>query len=161
MPFLPKGGKWSKNPPNERAIVLRKDPTGPAVLRRSLTTTKGKKVSFNMLKYHESCTNATGSENGEPGRLNHCNRAYGREDMPVRSIAGKTGLSGERSHFKAFGSGERKRISRNAFSESESVFTAAVDENTLFLRESAFRTMQQLITLSPRGSVFSKYAFDA
>src|SRR3954466_7173931 len=112
MPFLPKGGKWSKNPPNERAIVLRKDPTGPAVLRRSLRTTEGKTVSFNMSKHYESCTNATGSENGEPGRLNHCNRAYGREDMTVRSIVGKTGLSCGRSQLKPFGSGERKRLLR-------------------------------------------------
>src|SRR3954471_8881818 len=102
-----RGKKWSKNPPNERMIAFQKDPTGPAVLRRSLTTTKGKTVSFNMSKHHESCTNATGSENGEPGSLNHRNRAYGREDMAVRSIVGKTGLSDERSHFSGFGSGER------------------------------------------------------
>src|SRR3954463_10061081 len=108
MARLPRG--WSKNPPDERTIAFRKDPTGPAVLRRSLTTTECKTVSFNMSKHYESCTNATGSENGEPGRLNHCNRAYGGEDMVVRSIAGKSGLSGERPHFRAFGSGERKRF---------------------------------------------------
>src|SRR4051812_13411762 len=107
MARLPRG--WSKNPPNERTIAFRKDPTGPAVLRRSLTTTEGKTVSFNMPKHHKSCTNATGLENGEPGRLNHRNRSYGREDMAVRSIVEKTGLSDERSQLKAFGSGERKR----------------------------------------------------
>src|SRR3954463_13751849 len=106
MARLPRG--WSKNPPDERTIAFRKDPTGPAVLRRSLTTTEGKTVSFNMSKRYESCTNATGSENCEPGRLNHCNRAYGREDMAVRSIAGKTSLTGERSHLRRFGSGERE-----------------------------------------------------
>src|SRR4051812_6899775 len=110
MACLPRGEKWSKNPPDERTIALRKDPTGSAVLRRSLTTTKGKTVSFNMSKHYESCTNATGSENGEPGRLNHCNRAYGREDMTVRSIVGKTGLSGGRSLHKPFGSGERESV---------------------------------------------------
>ena len=68
----------------------------------------GKTVNFTMSKHHESCTNATGSENGEPGRLNHRNRAYGREDMVVRSIVGKTVLSDERSLLKAFGSGERE-----------------------------------------------------
>src|ERR1044072_6680810 len=96
---------WSKNPPDGRTIAFRKDPTGPATLRRSLTTTEGKTVNFTMLQHHESCTNATGSENGEPGRLNRRNRAYGRGDMAVRSIAGKTGLSGKRPHFKHFGAG--------------------------------------------------------
>src|SRR3954465_11234272 len=100
-------GGWSKNPPEERTIAFRKDPTGSAVLRRSLTTTEGKTVSFNMSKHYESCTSATGSENGQPERLNHCNRAYGREDTAVRSIAGKTGLSGGRSLFSRFGSGDR------------------------------------------------------
>src|SRR3954463_13085372 len=100
MARLPRG--WSKNPPNERTIAFRKDPTGPAVLRRSLTTTEGKTVSFNMLQHCESCTNATGSKNGEPGRLNHRNRAYGREDMAVRSIVRKTGLSDERPLLSRF-----------------------------------------------------------
>src|SRR4051812_17590373 len=82
---------WSKNPPDERTIVFRKDPTGPAVLRRSLTTAEGKTVNFTTSKHFESSTNATGSKNCEPGRLNHRNRAYGRRDTAVRSIAGKTG----------------------------------------------------------------------
>src|SRR3954470_2688703 len=120
---------WSKNPPDERTITFRKDPTGPAVLRRSLTTTEGKTVNFTMSKHYESCTNATGSENGEPGRLNHCNRAYGREDMAVRSIAEKTGLSDERSQLTRSGAGERKRLCENTLSEQESAFPAAVATN--------------------------------
>src|ERR1043165_3953277 len=95
-------GGWSKNPPDGRTIAFRKDPTGSAVLRRSLMTNGGKKVNFTMSKHHESCTNATGSENGEPGRLNRRNRAYGREDMVVRSITGKTGQTGGRSLDSSF-----------------------------------------------------------
>src|SRR3954465_7260852 len=87
----------SKNPPDGRAITFRTDPTGPAVLRRSLTTTGGKTVNFTMPKHYESSTNATGSENCEPGRLNHRNRTYGRGDTAVRPIAEKMGLSAERS----------------------------------------------------------------
>src|SRR4051812_23834915 len=98
-------GGGSKNPPDGRTITFRKDPTGPAVLRRSLTTTEGKTVNFTMSKNYESCTNAKGSENGEPGSLNHRNRAFGRGDTAVRSIARKTGLSGGRSHDSRFGPG--------------------------------------------------------
>src|SRR3954470_11844252 len=101
------GGGWSKNPPDGRTITFRKDPTGPAVLRRSLTTTGGKMVNFTMSKHYESCTNATGSENCEPGRLNHRNRTYGRRDTAVRSIAGKPTLSGGRSHFNRSGRREK------------------------------------------------------
>src|ERR1041384_1739938 len=98
MACLPRGG--SKNPPDGRAITFQKDPMGPAVLRRSLTTTGGKTVNFTMLKHYESCTNAMGSENCEPQRLNHRNRTYGRRDTAVRSIAGKMGLSGERPNLR-------------------------------------------------------------
>src|SRR3954469_20708567 len=98
MACLP-GGGWLKNPLDERVIPFRKDLTGPEILRGSLTTTGGKTVNFTMPKRYESCTNATGSENCEPGRLNHRNRAYGRRYTAVRSIAGKTGLSGGRSLF--------------------------------------------------------------
>ena len=115
MARLP-GGEWSKNPPDGRTIALRKDPTGSAVLRRSLTTTEGKAVNFATSKHHESYTNATGSENGEPGRLNRRNRAYGREDMAVRSIAGKSGLSGERPQLKAFGLERESAFSENTLS---------------------------------------------
>src|SRR3954467_2173896 len=97
----------SKNPPDGRTITFRKDPTGPAVLRRSLTTTGGKTVNFTMSKHYESCTNATGSENCERGCLNHRNRTYGRGDTTVCSIGGKTTLSGGRSLFKPFGRREK------------------------------------------------------
>ena len=63
-----------------RAITFRKDSTGPTILRRGLTTTGGKRVNFTMSKHHESGTNGTGLENGEPGLLNHLDRSYGRED---------------------------------------------------------------------------------
>src|ERR1041384_4931431 len=102
MACLPGGGGRRIHRTNARS-PSEKDPTGPAGLRRSLSTTKGKTVNFTMSKHYESCTNATGSENGEPGRLN---RAYSRGDMAVRSIGGKTGLSGERSLDSSFGSGE-------------------------------------------------------
>ena len=68
-----------------------------------------------MSKHHESCTNTTGSENGEPGRLNRRNQAYGRGDMAVRSIAGKTGLSGERSLLKAFGLERESALAKMRF----------------------------------------------
>src|SRR4051812_30372577 len=94
MSCLP-GRGGSKNPPDGRAITFRKDPTGPTVPRRSLTTTGAKRVNFTMSKHYESCTNGTGSENNEPGHLNHRNRSHGRGDTAVRSIGGKTGLTGE------------------------------------------------------------------
>src|SRR3954470_12549424 len=108
MARLPGGGGEVEKSPG-RTTVFQKNPTGSAVLRQSLTTNGGKTVNFIMSRHHESCTNATGSENGEPGRLNRRNRAYGREDMPVRSIAEKTGLSGERSHFSSLGP-ERENV---------------------------------------------------
>ena len=79
-------------------------------------------VNFTISKHHESCTNATGSENGEPGRLNRRNRAYGREDMPVRSIAGKTSLSGGRSLVSRFSRREKAPFCENTLSERESAF---------------------------------------
>src|ERR1043165_7079219 len=95
-------GGWSRNPPDGRTIAFRKYPTGSTVLRLSLTTNGSKTINFIMSKHHESCTNATGSENGEPGRLNHRNRAYGRRDTVVRSIAEKTSLTSERSLDSSF-----------------------------------------------------------
>src|ERR1043165_9143773 len=115
-------GGWSKNPPDGRMIAFRKDPTGSAVLLRSLTTNRGKTVNFIMSKHHESCTNATGSENGEPGRLNRRNRAYGREDMAVRSIAGKSGLSGERPHLRPSGWREKTPFHKIRFPNTKTYF---------------------------------------
>ena len=87
MACLPGG---SKNTPDGRAITYRKDLVGPKVLQRSLMTTGVKMVNFTMSKHHKSCINGIDSENGEPGRLNHRNRSYGRGDTAVRSIGGKT-----------------------------------------------------------------------
>src|SRR4051794_30742458 len=64
--------------------------------------------------------------------------------MPVRSIAGKTGLSGERPQLSRFGSGERKRFSENTLSDKESAFPA-VDK-----QKYAFNTEKR--TLSRRSS---------
>ena len=113
----------SKNPPDERTIAFRKRSDGTGGTPVKPNNKRVKTVNFIISKHHESFTNATGSENGEPGRLNRCNRAYGREDMAVRSIAEKTGRSGERPHFKAFGAGLIwKRISENTLSRSENAF---------------------------------------
>ena len=99
---------------------LPKRSDGPTILRQGLTTSGGKRVNFTMSKHYESCTNATGSENCEPGRLNHRNRTYGHRDTVVHSIDEKTGLSGERSPLKPFGSRERKQISvKYAFPKSK------------------------------------------
>ena len=125
MACLP--GGWSKNPPDDARSPSEKDLTGPAVLRRSLTTTEGKTVNFTMLQHQESCTNATGSENGEPGRLNHRNRSYGRRDTAVRSIAGKTGLSGERSLLKPFGWERESALPKIRFHRSESALPTAIE----------------------------------
>ena len=153
-------GGWSKNPPDGRTITSRKDPTGSAVLQRSLTTNRGKTVNFTMSKHHESCTNATGLENGEPGRLNRRNRAYGREDMAVRSIAGKTGLSGERSHYRTFGSEREKAYSAQyAFKRRKRLSASSRQKYAFPLWKRIFSSASTEIRLHRGKAYSSKYAF--
>src|SRR4051812_40650987 len=92
---------------------------------------QGQKDHFTMSNHYESCTNGTGSENCEPGRLNHRNRSHGCGDTIVRSIGRKRSLLGERPHFSRFGWREKAYSAEYVSTEGKTYFGPGAVQITL------------------------------